>query len=72
MVSELAGVKFDWIFDLELLDYDLLKEHLILPLVYNCLEYQVRERELIKLLEQKDKEIEDYKSQGCKLNRSLF
>ena len=47
MVSELAGVKFDWIFDLELLDYDLLKEHLILPLFYNCLENQIRERERI-------------------------
>ena len=72
MVSELAGIKFDWIFDLDLLDNDSLKEHIILPLFYNCLEYQVRENELIKLLQKKENEIEDYKSQGCKLNRSLL
>lgn len=71
MVSQLAGVKFDWIFDLEMLDYDSIKEHLVLPLLYNCIEYQSREQELIKIIQLKDKEIEDYKSQGIKLNRSL-
>lgn len=71
MESKLAGVPFKWTFELKLLDVNAIKEHLLVPLMYNCAEYQLRENELLKIIQNKDKEIDDYKSQGIKLNRSL-
>ena len=72
MASKLAGVNFDWRFDLEYLDFSNAKEQLIIPLLFNVTEYQLRENELIRVVQNKDKEIEDYKAQGAKLSRSLL
>jgi hypothetical protein len=70
MTSKLSGIKFDWRFDMELMDLSAVKEHFILPLIYNYAEYQMRESELVRIIQSKDKEIEDYKAQGAKLSRS--
>jgi hypothetical protein len=69
--SKLAGVKFFWEFELIKLDSLAIKEHIILPLMFCCAEFQFREFELFKIITAKDKEIDDYKSQGVKLSRSI-
>lgn len=68
--SKLSGVKFRWLFRFNRLESSLLREHVILPLIFSCAEYQLRELELIRLIQAKDKELDDYKSQGVKLSRS--
>ena len=72
MEAKLAGVvKFKWQFLFELLERNSqIREYIVLPLVYANAEYQVRESELIKTLQAKDKELEDYRAQGVKLSRS--
>ena len=44
----------------------------MIPLIFNCNEYQGREANFVKLISNKDKELDDYRSQGVKLNRSNF
>ena len=68
--KKLPGVTLYYTFGFALMDSSLIRDHIILPLVFNCSEYQLRENELIKLIQAKDKELDDYKSQGVKLNRS--
>ncbi|CAF0756211.1 unnamed protein product [Brachionus calyciflorus] len=72
MNSKLSGIKFVWEFRLEMLDSIYLKFHLVLPLILNCAEYQLREFELVKTIQAKDKEIDDYKCQGACLSRKYL
>ena len=67
--SKLAGFKFKWLFKLEKCN-NKNKEHLIEPLLFNLAEHQTRESELLRLIQAKDKELDDYRSQGFKLSRS--
>ncbi|CAG2242572.1 NHEJ1 [Mytilus edulis] len=50
-------------------DKEMASENLIVPLMAMVGELTRRQRELIKILQNKDKEIEDYKSQGGKTTR---
>lgn len=68
--TKLAGVKFSYSFEFKLMDSGSIREHVLLPLMFNCAEYQLRENELIKIIQAKDKELDDFKSQGVKLSRS--
>lgn len=47
-------------------------KHLIVPLLAMVGELTRRQKELIKIIQAKDKEIDDYKSQGAKASRSKF
>jgi hypothetical protein len=69
--SKLHGIKFNWTFNLQQLDSKKVKDCLVLPLLFNLAEYQTREAELLKIINNKDKEIEDYKLQNVPLTRSL-
>lgn len=70
--SKLSDIKFNWSFELRLLSMKSIKEFVFMPLLMNISEYQARECELMRIIANKDKEIDDFKSQGCKLNRSMF
>ena len=70
MNSKLSGAKFRWYFQFERLDNTYLRQHVLLPLIYTSAEFQLREQELVRLVQAKDKEIDDFKSQGHKLSRS--
>jgi hypothetical protein len=73
MESKLSGVVgVEWRLELRQLGIESIKEHFVLPLMFTCAEYGLREPELFKLIEAKDKELEDYTSQGAKLSRSYF
>lgn len=72
MQSKLSGIKFNWEFKLNKLENLYLKQHFVIPLLFNCAEYQQRELELIKIIQSKDKELDDYKSQGIELTRSIY
>lgn len=69
MESKLVGVKIVWEMSFELLDAKYIRDYVVMPLIFTCAEYQNRERELLKTILAKDKEIDDYTSQGCKLSR---
>lgn len=47
-----------------------MSEHLIVPLMAMVGELMRRQAELITIIQSKDKEIDDYKSQGVKTSRS--
>ena len=47
-------------------------DHLILPLMAMVGELTRRQQELIKIIQTKDKQIDDYKSQGAKCSRSKY
>lgn len=68
--SKLSVVRFKWRFSLNKLSNAAVKEHILLPLMFNCSEYQLREHELVRIIQAKDKELDDLKSQGAKLSRS--
>jgi hypothetical protein len=70
--SKLSDIKFNWLFELRLLSMKSIKEFVFVPLLMYINEYQTRECELMRLLANKDKEIDDFKSQGCKLTRSIL
>ncbi|XP_076091877.1 non-homologous end-joining factor 1-like isoform X2 [Mytilus galloprovincialis] len=67
--SQLAGLPFCWNFVGNSADKEMASENLIVPLMAMVGELTRRQRELIKILQNKDKEIEDYKSQGGKTTR---
>ncbi|XP_071155475.1 non-homologous end-joining factor 1-like isoform X2 [Mytilus edulis] len=67
--SQLAGLPFCWDFVGNSADKEMASENLIVPLMAMVGELTRRQRELIKILQNKDKEIEDYKSQGGKTTR---
>jgi hypothetical protein len=70
MESKLSGVDINWEMAFGQLENKSIKEYFVLPLMFNCAEYELRETELMKSIQAKDKEIEDYRSQGSKLSRS--
>ncbi|XP_045209832.1 non-homologous end-joining factor 1-like [Mercenaria mercenaria] len=67
--SELAGMPFIWNFQCRPADKSMGSEHLILPLMAMVGELTRRQQELFKIIQGKDKQIEDYKSQGAKCTR---
>ncbi|CAC5404295.1 NHEJ1 [Mytilus coruscus] len=67
--SQLAGLPFCWNFLGKAADKEMASENLIVPLMAMVGELTRRQRELIKILQSKDKEIDDYKSQGGKTTR---
>ncbi|XP_052091104.1 non-homologous end-joining factor 1-like isoform X1 [Mytilus californianus] len=67
--SQLAGLPFCWNFVGNAADKEMASENLIVPLMAMVGELTRRQRELIKILQSKDKEIDDYKSQGGKTTR---
>ena len=68
--AKLSGVSFTYVFKLVGLDTSYIKDHVVLPLMFSSFEFQARENDLIKAINSKDKELDDYKSQGAKLTRS--
>lgn len=67
--SHLAGMPFTWNFHCRPAEKTLASEHLIIPLLAMVGELTRRQKELIKIIQTKDKEIDDYKSQGVKASR---
>ena len=53
-----------------LLYFQQASKHLIVPLLAMVGELTRRQNELTKIIQNKDKEIDDYKSQGVKASRS--
>lgn len=69
ITSKLAGLPFTWKFTCHSADKSLASDHLILPLMAMVAELSRRQQELLKIIQNKDKEIDDYKSQGAKVSR---
>ncbi|XP_050406642.1 non-homologous end-joining factor 1 [Patella vulgata] len=67
--SQLAGMPFIWKFVCEPADSELAKENLTVPLMAMVSELLRRQQELFSIIYKKDKEIEDYKSQGARISR---
>lgn len=67
--SELAGMPFVWNFHCSPADKSMGSQHLIVPLMAMVGELTRRQQELIKIIQSKDKEIDDYKSQGARCSR---
>ncbi|XP_061188608.1 non-homologous end-joining factor 1-like [Saccostrea echinata] len=67
--SQLAGMAFVWQFRCEEADSSMISENFNVPLLAMVAELTRRNKELIKIIEAKDKEIDDYKSQGAKTSR---
>lgn len=70
METKISQIRFCYKFVLVETDNDAIREYFVQPLLLNTAELQYREAELIKIILKKDKELEDYKSQGAKLSRS--
>ncbi|KAJ8307009.1 hypothetical protein KUTeg_015093 [Tegillarca granosa] len=68
--SQLAGMPFTWHFIGKPAEKEMTSQHLIIPLMAMVGELMRRQGELVKVLETKDREIEDYKSQGVKTSRN--
>lgn len=66
---DLAGMPFTWNFQCHPAENSLASEHLTLPLMAMVGELTRRQEELVKVIQNKDKEIDDYKSQGTKASR---
>ena len=71
MKTQIVGVNFYYRFELVLLDSQCARDYFLLPLLYSNAEYQIREAELIKIIQTKDRELDDYRTQGFKLTRSM-
>ncbi|KAL3836496.1 hypothetical protein ACJMK2_021924 [Sinanodonta woodiana] len=67
--SQLAGMPFVWKFFCKLGETKLCSDHLVIPLLTMVAELKRRQQELFKLLQNKDREIEEYKAQGVKTSR---
>ncbi|KAK3105749.1 hypothetical protein FSP39_004773 [Pinctada imbricata] len=67
--SQLAGMPFSWNFVASRAENDTASENLIIPLLAMVGELSRRQRELVKIIAAKDKEIDDYKSQGVRTSR---
>nr|KAG5692370.1 hypothetical protein BaRGS_007983 [Batillaria attramentaria] len=65
----LAGMPFVWQFITQPAHTEMARDHLTVPLLAMVSELFRRQRELITLLNAKDKEIDDYKSQGVRTSR---
>ncbi|XP_060077225.1 non-homologous end-joining factor 1-like [Ylistrum balloti] len=69
ITSQLAGMPFVWNFIANVADSEMVSENLIIPLMGMVCELTRRQKELVKVVQNKDKEIDDYKSQGVKTSR---
>ncbi|OWF35318.1 non-homologous end-joining factor 1-like [Mizuhopecten yessoensis] len=69
ITSQLAGMPFAWNFIASVADGEMVSENLIIPLMGMVSELARRQKELVKVIENKDKEIDDYKTQGVKTSR---
>lgn len=67
--SQLAGMAFVWKFQCTEADSQLISENFNVPLLAMVAELARRNEELVKIIGAKDKEIDDYKSQGAKTSR---
>lgn len=67
--SQLAGMAFVWKFQCTQADSQLISENFNVPLLAMVAELARRNEELVKIIGAKDKEIDDYKSQGAKTSR---
>lgn len=67
--SEMAGMAFVWQFQCETADHEMISDNFNVPLLGMVGELTRRNKELVKVIEAKDKEIDDYKSQGAKTSR---
>ncbi|KAK3582736.1 hypothetical protein CHS0354_039780 [Potamilus streckersoni] len=67
--SQLAGMPFIWKFFCKPGETKMCSDHLIIPLLTMVAELKRRQQELFKLLQNKDREIEEYKAQGVKTSR---
>ncbi|BFZ22488.1 hypothetical protein BsWGS_25527 [Bradybaena similaris] len=70
--SLLAGMPFHYTFQAELASPEVGQEHLTIPLMAMVGELYRQQQELFKLLALKDKQIDDYKSQGIKVSRKYL
>lgn len=62
------SVGFKWKFEFKSVEKTHIKHHLVVPLLFCLSEKTSRENELLEIIKNKDKLIEDYKSQGVKSN----
>lgn len=67
--SQLAGMAFVWEFKCQQADSEMISENFNIPLLAMVAELSRRNDELVKVIDAKDKEIDDYKSQGAKASR---
>ncbi|CAG5127160.1 unnamed protein product, partial [Candidula unifasciata] len=70
--SLLAGMPFHFSFQAELADQEMGREHLTIPLMAMVGELYRQQQELFRLLALKDKQIDDYKSQGATVSRKYL
>lgn len=63
---------FNWLFEFSAVDSIQIRDHILVPLLFNMTELQQREKDLVEIVKQKDKEIDDYRSQGCTLTRGYL
>ncbi|WAR05565.1 NHEJ1-like protein [Mya arenaria] len=67
--STLAGMPFTWSFLCRPAETRMGSEHLVVPLLAMVCELSRRQQELTKVVQSKDREIEDLKAQGAKPSR---
>ncbi|KAK0049944.1 non-homologous end-joining factor 1 [Biomphalaria pfeifferi] len=70
--SQLAGIPFCYSFHAELANQEMGRDHLTVPLLVMIGEMYRQQKELFKVLEAKDNQIKDYKSQGAKVSRKYL
>ncbi len=77
IIIQLTGMfsgqkNFNWLFEFSAVDSIQIRDHILVPLFFNMAELQQRENDLVEIVKQKDKEIDDYRSQGCTLTRGYL
>ena len=70
--GKLSGVSFHYEFDLVELDSSLIRDIVMVPLLFNCYEYQTRESSLVQIIALKDKELDAFRSQGIKIGSKII
>ena len=70
METKISQIRFCYKFVLTETDNEDIRGYFVLPFLLNNAEFQLREAELFKIIQKKDKELDDYKSQGARLSRS--
>jgi len=70
METKISQIRFCYKFVLTETDNEDIREYFVLPFLLNNAELQLREAELVKIIQKKDKELDDYKSQGARLSRN--
>ena len=65
------GVPFEWTFEMKRMNESAIRDHLVMPLLFNLTEKNARETELIEIIKNKDRLIDDFtRTQGIKSNLS--